>query len=79
MLRTNRSWDALADSLWGGLHGLADQKIVVAWTDAFLMKLHSPQEFSVAIQILSELTESFSSPEVTAGATKELLVLYCTA
>lgn len=67
VLRTNQSWNALADSLWGGLDGLADQRIVVVWTDAFLMKQRFPEEYSIAIQILSELPETFSSPEMTAA------------
>jgi len=74
-LHSNRSWDALADSLWAGLDGLPDDRIVVVWSDASSMEAHAPDDFAIAAEILRELPQSLSDTEVTAGATKQLLVL----
>lgn len=74
-LQSNRSWDALSDSLWAGLDRLPDGKIVIVWPEALAMKTHAVQDFDIATDILAELPKSLSNVGITAGATKELLVL----
>ena len=74
-LQSNRSWDALADSLWAGLHSLEESRIVMVWSDAFEMQVHSPKDFVIAENILSELPPSLADTKLTVGAPKQLLVL----
>lgn len=74
-LQSNRSWDALADSLWAGLDALPESKIVVVWPDPSAMEANAPDDFSIATSVLEELPESLANAEMTAGATKELLIL----
>ena len=75
-LHSNRSWDALADSLWSGLDGLSEKNIVITWSDTFLMEVGAPEDFAIALNILMELPSSLSSAEATAGKTKQVLVLH---
>jgi hypothetical protein len=74
-LESSRSWEALADSLWSGLDSLPDSKVVVVWPSASLMENQSPEDFRIATDILSELPDSLADVEVTAGQTKQVLVL----
>lgn len=74
-LHSNRSWDALADSLWAGLDSLPEEKIVVVWPDASQMETQAPEDFAIATNVFTELPTSFADIEVTAGGTKQLLVL----
>ena len=74
-LRSNRSWDALADSLWAGLDSLREDKIIVIWPDPSLMEAHAQKDFFIAESVLSELSLSLADAEMTAGAIKQLLVL----
>lgn len=74
-LHSNRSWDALEDSLWAGLHSLGESRIVMVWPDAFEMEVHSPKDFAIAENILSELPPSLADTKLTVGVPKQLLVL----
>lgn len=74
-LHSNRSWDALADSLWAGLDSLSEERIVVVWPDASRMEIQAPDDFAIATNVFTELPTSLADVEVTAGATKQLLVL----
>lgn len=74
-LQSNRSWDALADSLWAGLDGLQEGKLVIVWPNAFRMRGLAPKEFDVATSVLSDLCVSLADIEATVGNTKQLLVL----
>lgn len=74
-LHSNRSWDALADSLWAGLHSLEESRIVMVWPDAVGMEVHSPKDFAIAEDILSALPSSLADTKLTVGAPKQLLVL----
>ena len=74
-LLSNQSWDALADSLWAGLDSLLEEKVVVVWPGGSKMEAQAPEDFAIAVNILTELADSLADVEVTAGATKQLLVL----
>lgn len=74
-LQSNRSWDALSDSLWTGLYSLKDRKIVIVWPDASQMKALAPEAFSVATNILTDLTSELANETLTLGSGKEVRVL----
>jgi hypothetical protein len=69
------SWDALDDSLWGGLDSLKDDRIVIVWPDASHMRAYAPDEYAIATNVLAELPGLLSDSKVTAGPMKQLLVL----
>jgi hypothetical protein len=74
-LQSNRSWDALSDSLWSGLDNLKERKIVIVWPDASRMKALAPEAFSIATSILMDLISTLADEKTTLGNTKDLRVL----
>jgi hypothetical protein len=75
LLHTNRSWDALSDSLWGGIDGLADKKIAVVWSDAYGLLKDAPGDFAIATNILIDVATSLSNADAATDKTKQILVL----
>lgn len=75
-LHSNRSWDALADSLWSGLDELEDENIVIVWRDTKCMETQSPEDFSIAIDILNDLPGTLADLKLTVGMSKKLMVLH---
>jgi hypothetical protein len=73
-LYSNRSWDALADSLWSGLDEVEDEKIIILWKNADCMKAAAPECFDIATNILGDLCASLADSSVAAFRTKRLLV-----
>jgi hypothetical protein len=54
------NWDALSDSLWAGLDGIATP-VALAWKDAWKLKRHDPQSFQTAEEILRTICTHLSS------------------
>ncbi|WP_185733433.1 barstar family protein [Burkholderia sp. Bp8998] len=73
-LHSNRSWDALADSLWSGLDEAQGEKIAVFWRDSGRMKAAVPDAFSIAIDIFTDLSVSSVDPSATVSRVKVLMV-----
>ncbi len=71
----DRSWDALSDSLWGGIDRLDARRIAVVWPGAVEMEQASPDEFKIVESILVDLSNSLASEEHTVGNPKELTVI----
>lgn len=74
-LQSNRSWDALSDSLWSGLDGLPDNPIVIIWENSCQMEISAPEDFRIALEILKDLAESLTDMHITDGKAKNLSVL----
>ena len=68
----NRSWDALSDSLWGGLDGIDTKRIAIVWPQ---VDLAAPYELEIALSIFEELIYSLGDAEATNGSPKEVCVL----
>ncbi|MBN3731911.1 barstar family protein [Burkholderia sp. Tr-20390] len=73
-LHSNRSWDALADSLWSGLDELERGEIAIFWLNSDCLKVADPEAFAIATDILTDLCTSLADPNVTASRMKTLLV-----
>ncbi|NEB34260.1 barstar family protein [Streptomyces sp. NBC_01281] len=73
-LETSRSWDALADSLWEGLHTMPASQLVVLWTDAGPPEAGQEQDFQHALWILRDLVDTLADSQLTVGAPTELTV-----
>jgi len=64
-LVSNRSWDALSDSLWSGLHGIQSPKILIVWPDF----IDTP-ELHTALNVLADIVGTLSDPDPTQGNPK---------
>jgi len=71
----NRSWDAMSDSLWSGLDGLHERRIVIVWPDSNCMKKNDLDEFRIAYGVLEDICASLSDIEATVGEPKDVVVL----
>lgn len=71
---TERSWDALEDSLWEGLFQLPERRIVIYWHDASDFRVHSPAEYEVAISVLESVVDALADRLATAGSPKDVEV-----
>jgi hypothetical protein len=54
-------WDALSDSLWGGLALSPDSKVLLIWKNAVVMARANPSDFETAKDILFEVAEPLSN------------------
>lgn len=74
-LQSNRSWDALSDSLWEGLLGIDEKRIAIVWPNPSKMKAQEPSDCVIAESVLKELTSTLDDPCITSGPTKRLRIL----
>jgi Barstar (barnase inhibitor) len=74
-IESNGNWDALADSMWTGLDGLGDARILVVWPKSSVMHDRDPEGFKIACEVLQELCASLADPSATVGSTKDVLVV----
>ncbi|MFI1952512.1 barstar family protein [Streptomyces xinghaiensis] len=70
----SRSWDALADSLWEGIHALERGRVVMLWPDAASFAEASPEEFRTAVDVLTDVAELLSDEKATTGRPTDLCV-----
>jgi len=54
-IESSRSWDALEDSIFGGLSELKTNHIGIHWPNSALMERLAPQEYNIAKSILHNL------------------------
>jgi hypothetical protein len=78
-LVSNRSWDALSDSLFGGLHALGVDRVVVVWPDAPALCDASPTDYATAVSVLTDVSESMAEPKYTNNRPTELSVYLASA
>ncbi|MGN6608630.1 MAG: barstar family protein [Jatrophihabitans sp.] len=74
-VQSERSWDALADSLWEGLYNLSATKLLIVWRDAATFYHLAPDEYEVAVEVLAWAAASLADPAHTAGEPKDVRVL----
>jgi hypothetical protein len=71
----SRSWDALTDSLWEGLHALPDQRIAILWSNARTMARTAPSDFETALNMLTDVAALLADPRAAAGKPKEVALV----
>lgn len=59
-------WDALSDSLWGGLHALQSPRAVIVWPDA-QPATGSQGDFRIALDILRDVIATLAETRYTGG------------
>lgn len=74
-LESNRSWDALEDSMRGGLSELPDTLIAVVWPEAQIMSRADSKSYAIAADVFRSVSDSLADEKATVGKPKQLLVL----
>lgn len=71
----SRSWDALSDSLWEGLHTHPAKRIVIVWPGTGDIADSATAEFELALNVLADVASSLADPQATRDGPKEVAVL----
>jgi hypothetical protein len=61
------SWDALDDSLWGGIDALDVPRVAIFWTDSIALREADPETYTNALRTFSDVTESLMDLHATVG------------
>lgn len=69
-------WDALSDSVWGGLHALNSPRVVIVWPDA-RPTANTQGDFQTALNILGDVAATLAEPRFTSGR-PTMLAVYVT-
>ncbi|WP_446216269.1 barstar family protein [Micromonospora sp. IBHARD004] len=77
-LASNYSWDALSDSLFGGLVILGVDRVLLVWTDAAEMLAAAPDEADIAFGVLVQTAADLAEPKYTQGRPVSVTVLTAT-
>lgn len=62
-----RSWDALADSMWEGIHSLNRPCVVVLWPDSSPFSETAPNDFQTALSVFEQVARELADVEATLG------------
>lgn len=66
----------LLDSLWSGLHEASDDSIAIFWTDSPDFKDTTSSDYSIALEILKDITGSLADQSITNGRPSRYLSIY---
>jgi hypothetical protein len=75
-LVSNRSWEALSDSLWEGISDLDSAKVALFFPGLQALALEHPKEFDLASQVLADVAESLSRTPLDDDREKIVRVLF---
>jgi hypothetical protein len=67
-------WDALSDSLWEGIHELRVEKVAIVWPDSDRMRRANGEDYTTAVEILTDLVFGLADPKFTVDHVTRLLV-----
>jgi hypothetical protein len=72
----SESWDALSDSLEGGIvRDVAEPRVVIVWRDPGTLASSDQQAHEIALDILLALPSEAASSETNGGYSKDVIVL----
>jgi hypothetical protein len=74
-LLSTRSWDALSDSLWQGLLDIEAPRIMILWPRADLFASICPADFTLALRVLQDISNTLTDPAATRGKAKAIEIL----
>ncbi|MFE5589199.1 hypothetical protein [Streptomyces sp. NPDC056549] len=72
-LASGMVWDALSDSIWGGLHELKSPRVVIIWPDAQPVA-GAEGDFWIALMILREVVAGLAEDRYTGGRPTQVSV-----
>ena len=61
-------WDALSDSLWSAIDSLNKERVCIVWRSPDEMRRAAPQDYEIAVEVLSDVAETLGRPEFRGGA-----------
>lgn len=70
----SRSWDALLDSLRGGIEEVGAALIVITWTGAADLRSAHPADYDMAIEVLRAVTSDVGNEKYSVGKPKQVCV-----
>jgi RNAse (barnase) inhibitor barstar len=73
-LGTGLVWDALSDSLYGGLSNVEAPRVALIWPNAASMRTKAPKDYQVAVSVLRQVAQQLKSPSTSPGYTKVLTI-----
>ncbi|MGW6286356.1 barstar family protein [Streptomyces sp. NPDC055107] len=73
VLGPRMAWDALSDSVWGGLHELKSPHVVIVWPDARHVA-GAEGDFWIALSILRDVADSIAEARYTGGRPTQVSV-----
>src|SRR3569623_1566030 len=66
------NWDALRDSLWGGLFVHPASRIAIVWPNARAMEASAQADFEIAIDVLADIAITLAEARFTNDKPKEV-------
>jgi hypothetical protein len=67
-------WDALSDSVFGGLDELAP-RVVIMWPNSSQLAATEPAEYETAVDVLTQVAETLADRAMTDGQPTRLVTL----
>ena len=67
-------WDALLDSVWGGIGALGEKRVAIVWLGSSQLERGDPDAYRIAKEILTDIVFGLADPKFSAGDTTRLLV-----
>ena len=74
-LISNKSWDALDDSLWSGLDSLPKNNILIIWPSVYSMKNTDIKSFIIINEIFKNLPKSLAEKKAKTGIQFNLVII----
>ena len=74
-LEGSDNWDALRDSLWGGLFVHPASRIAIVWPNARAMEASAQADFEIAIDVLADIAITLGEARFTNDKPKDVTVL----
>lgn len=75
LLGNSVNWDALADSLWGGIFNLEKSNVFFVWRGHKKMQENDRKSYLVATEVLTSIANTLSEPKYTSGRPVDLFIL----
>jgi barstar (barnase inhibitor) len=67
-------WDALSDSLSGGLANLGSDRVFIIWPDSALLEAEAPADFETAVSIFRHIVATRKNQAYSRGQPKDIRV-----
>lgn len=74
-LISNKSWDALDDSLWSGLDSLPENNILIIWPSVYPIKNTDTKSFMIINEIFKNLPKSLAEEKAKKDIQFNLVII----
>lgn len=73
----SNSWDAISDSLWGGVHALQAGDVLIVWPSPSRLLTKDPFAHQQIVSVFESISRTLQDPKYGAGQITRLLVYLC--